>query len=66
MRRWPAWALGLLAVYQWLRNAGHRWNHKRCWRVYCQMRLNLPRRTTRRLPAVVRQALHAPSGANQV
>ena len=27
----------------------HRWNHKRLWRVYRQLRLNLPRRTKKRL-----------------
>jgi putative transposase len=59
--RWGFWL-----CYQWLRNQGHPWNHKRCWRVYCQMRLNLPRRTKRRLPPVVRQPLRAPSGANQI
>jgi putative transposase len=59
--RWGFWL-----CFQWLRNAGHRWNHKRCWRVYCQMRLNLPRRTKRRLPTVARQPLQAPSGANQI
>jgi putative transposase len=59
--RWGFWL-----CYQWLRNQGYPWNHKRCWRVYCQMRLNLPRRAKRRLPAVVRQPLHPPSGANQI
>ena len=28
-----------------LRNLGHPWNPKRLWRVYCQLRLNFPRRT---------------------
>lgn len=36
-----------------LRVAGHQgysWNHERTWRVYCQLRLNLLRRTKRRVP----------------
>jgi putative transposase len=40
-----------------LRNTGHRWNQKRLWRVYCQLRLNLPRRTKKRVPALVVQPL---------
>jgi putative transposase len=33
-----------------LRLDGHGWNHKRLGRVYGQLRLNLPRRTKKRLP----------------
>ena len=36
---------------------GHPWNHTRLWRVYCQLRLNLPRRTKKRLPVRLRQPL---------
>ena len=34
-------------------------------RVYCALRLNLPRRTTRRLPKRPRQPLAAPAALNQ-
>jgi putative transposase len=40
-----------------LRLDGHGWNHKRLWRVYCQLRLNLPRRTKKRLSVRPRQPL---------
>ncbi len=36
---------------------GQRWNHKRLWRAYCHRRLNLPRRTKKRLPVRLRQPL---------
>jgi len=40
-----------------LRLDDHGWNHKRLWRVYCQLRLNLPRWTKKRLPVRLRQPL---------
>ena len=58
------WGFGL--CFDWLRNRGHRWNHKRVWRVYCRLRLNLPRRLKRRLPPIVRQPLIAPAARNQI
>jgi putative transposase len=46
--------------WQWcerVRLDGPGWNPKRLWRVDCQLRLNLPRRTKRRLPVRFRQPL---------
>jgi putative transposase len=54
----PRW--GFWKYVDRLRCTGHRWNYKRVWRVYCQLRMNLPRRTKKRLltrpaqPLVVR------------
>ena len=49
----PRW--GFWKYVDRLRNTGHRWNHKRLWRVYCQLRLNLPRRTKKRVLVRLRQ-----------
>jgi putative transposase len=38
----------------------HRWNHKRVWRVYCALGLNLRRAARRRLPKRERVTLYVP------
>lgn len=57
--RWGFWK-----CYRWMRNKGTPWNHKRVWRVYCAMKLNLPRRARRRVPARIKEPLDAPAQAN--
>jgi putative transposase len=59
--RWGFWK-----CYAWLRAQGHHWNHKRVHRVYCALRLNLARRTTRRVPKRPRQPLAAAAVLNHV
>jgi putative transposase len=51
-QRWGFWK-----CHDRLRAQGYGWNHKRIWRVYCQLRLNLPRRTKRRVPQRIRRPL---------
>jgi putative transposase len=57
--RWGFWK-----CFDRMRLDGHSWNHKRVYRVYCALRLNLPRRTRRRVPPRFRQTLVAPSRLN--
>jgi putative transposase len=61
--RYPRW--GFWKLFDRMRTEGQPWNHKRVYRVYCALRLNLPRRTTRRVPKRLRQPLAAPPVLNQ-
>lgn len=58
--RWGFWK-----CFDRLRLQRYRWNHKRVHRVYCDLHLNLPRRTKRRFPHRLRQPLDAPPRLNQ-
>jgi len=60
-RRWGFWM-----CYQRLRNLGHKWNHKRVYRIYRELGLNQRRRTKKRVLTRERQPLEVPPVANAV
>ena len=59
-------AIGYWQCCYRLWNKGHHWNHKRIYRVYTAMKLNIRRRAKKRLPERIKQALMVPSAPNQV
>lgn len=61
--RWPRW--GFWKCFNWLRSQGNSWNHKRVRRVYCLMKLNLPRRREKVILTRIRQPLDVSATANQ-
>jgi putative transposase len=58
--RWGFWL-----CFDHLRWLGHPWNWKRVYRVYCALRLNLPRRRKKRLVLGPRMPLEAPPILNR-
>lgn len=59
-------AIGFWQSYFRIRRQGFIWNHKRVYRVYTALHLNIRRRYKKRLPARVKQALFQPQSINQV
>jgi putative transposase len=64
IERHPRW--GFWKSFKALRRTGHHWNHKRVYRVYCDLRLNQKRRAKKRLPERIKQPLWVPQQPNQV
>ncbi|MBA7704016.1 hypothetical protein ES703_112814 [subsurface metagenome] len=57
--RWGFWMM-----YHHLRNKGKCWNHKRVYRVYLSLNMNLRRKLKKRLPSRIKQPLVLPIGPN--
>ena len=57
---------GFWKLYRKMRMQGHAWNHKRVYRVYCGLKLNIRRRLRKRLPKRIRQPLGLPQGPDQI
>ena len=56
---------GFRKLFKLLRRGGHGWNHKRVWRVYCAIKLNLRRRFKRRYKTQTPAPLLQPVRPNQ-
>lgn len=59
-------SIGFWQSYYRIRKMNYFWNHKRVYRIYTKLGLNIRRRAKKRLPARVKQALFQPEKANQV
>lgn len=59
-------AIGFWQSFYRIRRKNYIWNHKRVYRVYTMLKLNIRRRYKKRLPARIKQELFKPNGINQV
>ena len=63
IKKHPSW--GFWKVFHRLRKQGWYTNHKRMWRIYKALGLNLPRKSKRRLPPRLKQPLVVPMAHNE-
>lgn len=57
---------GLKKCFHLLKNQGYRWNHKKVYRVYCALGINLKRKAKRGLPARIKAPLEFSRKPSQV
>lgn len=57
---------GFRKIFHLLRKSGFQWNHKRVYRIYRELKLNLKRKPKKRLPAREKVALGQPTQMNQM
>ena len=58
-------AYGFRKIFKRLRLLGYDWNHKRVYRIYCGLQLNLRHKPKKRLPKRERVTLSVPSKENE-
>jgi len=63
IKKHPSW--GFWKVFHRLRKQGWQTNHKRMWRIYKALGLNLPRKNKRRLPPRLKQPVAVPMAHNE-
>lgn len=59
--RWGFWK-----CFHWMRQHGEKHNHKKVWRIYKSLGMNLPRRKKKRLPQRVKQPLQVAPEPHQM
>jgi putative transposase len=55
---------GFKKLFYMIRKQGYKWNHKRVYRIYCELKLNLKRKPKKRLPSREKITLHQPVQLN--
>jgi putative transposase len=55
---------GFRKIFHLLKKSGLPWNHKRAYRIYCELKLNLKRKPKKRLPVREKVALGQPAHMN--
>jgi putative transposase len=56
---------GFDKMFKWLRREGYEWNHKRVYRVYCDLKLNIRVKPKRRLAPRTKKHLVVPESKNR-